>query len=632
MYEKFFHLNKRPFSIAPDPGFLYMSERHRDALAHLKYGLESDGGFVLVTGEVGTGKTTLLRNLIGQVPGDIDVAFILNPRLTVRELLQTICDELAIEYPAEDQHSVKPYIDRLNKHLLRTHRLGRSTVVVIDEAQNLSPAVLEQLRLLTNLETNERKLMRIILVGQPELKTMLARQELRQLSQRITARYHLEPLKLEDTRAYLAHRLTVSGGNPNLFSRWASWNIHRHAGGIPRLINIIADRAMLGAYADGKPRIDFLTSQKAASETTNRPRNLWGWLALVGAVLIAIGGTWALLDTTGSAPAITRPVTSTGVSQPTVEIREQLRPARDTGDVQSQPEPLTEIVVRNQTTTPALATNVETATPLLPIGAARDSGTPNGPEISPDVALTTNQQSNSPDRPAVQGTIPPPSIPRPAMPSVADISQQSVTSSSQPPRALPNVPPYRSQRMAFNAMYELWGITYEANNALVPCDYAPRFQLQCTKRNYSWADVTRLNVPVVMRLVGRDAQPFYVTAVSARDNRISITQGGKRSVVDLATLSQVWDGTIIALWPTPENYRGSIRDGSSGTAVQELRDLLGKAVNRDLGNSRRFDASLSALLRDFQSASGLVADGIAGPATWLLLHRAAGYDIPELMG
>jgi len=129
MYEQFFHLNKRPFSIAPDPSFLYMSERHRDALAHLKYGLESDGGFVLVTGEVGTGKTTLLRNLIGQVPGDIDVAFILNPRLTVRELLQTICDELAIDYPTDDQHSVKPYIDRLNKHLLRTHRLGRSTVV-----------------------------------------------------------------------------------------------------------------------------------------------------------------------------------------------------------------------------------------------------------------------------------------------------------------------------------------------------------------------------------------------------------------------------------------------------------------------------------------------------------------------
>ena len=261
MYEQYFNLQKKPFSIAPDPGFLYLSDKHRDALAHLHYGLQSDGGFVLVTGEVGTGKTTLLRNIIGQVPGDIDVAFILNPRLTVRELLQTICDELGIEYPPDDPHSVKPYIDQLNRHLLRSHGLERSTVVVIDEAQNLSPAVLEQLRLLTNLETNEQKLLRIILVGQPELNEVLSRLELRQLNQRITARYHLQPLKLADTRAYLSHRLKISGGNPALFSRWASWNIHRLAGGIPRLINIIADRALLGAFVKGKTRVDFSTSQ-----------------------------------------------------------------------------------------------------------------------------------------------------------------------------------------------------------------------------------------------------------------------------------------------------------------------------------------------------------------------------------
>lgn len=181
-------------------------------------------------------------------------------------------------------------------------------------------------------------------------------------------------------------------------------------------------------------------------------------------------------------------------------------------------------------------------------------------------------------------------------------------------------------------MYKLWGINYEPNNTLVPCDYAPRYQLQCTKRTYSWADVARLNVPVVMRLVGSDARAFYVTAVSARDDRVSIIQGNEQSVVELAALTQVWDGTIIALWPTPENYRGSIKDGSSGTAVRELRTLLGTAVNRNLGNSRTFDTTLSTVLREFQAANGLLADGIAGPATWLLLHRAAGYDIPELLG
>ena len=616
MYENFFHLTKRPFSIAPDPGFLYLSPRHRDALAHLKYGLESDGGFVLVTGEVGTGKTTLLRNLIGQVPGDIDVAFILNPRLTVRELLQTICDELGIEYPPEDQHSVKPYIDRLNKHLLRTHQLGRSTVVVIDEAQNLSPAVLEQLRLLTNLETNERKLLRIILVGQPELKAMLARQELRQLSQRITARYHLEPLRLEDTRAYLAHRLTVSGGNPNLFSAGASWNIHRHAGGIPRLINIIADRAMLGAYADSKPRIDFLTTQKAARETLNNERNLWGWLAVAGGLLVAIGGSWMLLDSFSSAETA-QPVPVAQQTAPVAPTQQQDAPAYPPRTVPVPlNQPLTEIVVRSSDPAPQTVTTAER--PQNP--AVYNAPAQNPPANQPTV-VTQQPIVQSPRDPSATA------IPPPTLANVTPTPQNPGTLVLAP---VSGVPAYRSQRLAFSAMYELWGITYEPNDSLVPCDFAPRYRLQCTKRVTNWPEVSRLNVPVVMRLQGPGNQPFYATAISARDGRITLDQGGARSTVEVSRLLEVWDGTIIALWPTPENYRGAIRDGSSGEAVRELRDLLGKAVNRSLGNNRSFDPALGAALREFQDAAGLSADGIAGPATWLLLHRAAGYDIPEL--
>ncbi len=269
MYNDHFHFARKPFSIAPDPAFLYMSDGHREALAHLTYGL-TDGGFVLVTGEVGTGKTTLLRNLIGQIPDEVDVAFVLNPRLTVRELLATICEELGIVI-ADDTQSIKAYIDSLNRHLLKTHAAGRSTVVIIDEAQNLSPAVLEQLRLLTNLETNEKKLLRIILIGQPELGELLARQELRQLAQRVTARYHLSQLDRDDAGNYVRHRIRTalkdSNGSVDLFSDKAISALHKRSAGIPRVMNVIADRALLGAYVEGKHQVDDAIVHKAASET-----------------------------------------------------------------------------------------------------------------------------------------------------------------------------------------------------------------------------------------------------------------------------------------------------------------------------------------------------------------------------
>ena len=296
MYTAHFGLSQEPFSIAPDPSFLFLSEAHNEALAHLMYGF-SHGGFVLITGEVGTGKTTLLRNIIDRTPPDLDVAFVLNPRLTVRELLETLCDELGIAYDAQTTHSVKHYIDVLNRHLLRTHQSGRSTVVIIDEAQNLSPDVLEQIRLLTNLETNEKKLLRIILLGQPELADLLARQDLRQLAQRITARYHLTPLKKDDVRHYVNHRLTRAGGSPLLFSDSAIGALYRVSKGTPRLINIIADRALLGAYVEGNSQVNARSVYRAADEVLdNREQQKRYWLMMGGALLVGISAVlWALL-------------------------------------------------------------------------------------------------------------------------------------------------------------------------------------------------------------------------------------------------------------------------------------------------------------------------------------------------
>ncbi len=295
MYTAYFGLFESPFSIAPDPLYLYMSEHHREALAHLQYGIKIDGGFVLLTGEVGAGKTTLCRSLLEQLPEDVDIAYILNPKVSVIELLETICDELHIERPEEV--SVKKLVDRINSRLLEANARGRKTVLIIDEAQNLSIEVLEQLRLLTNLETNRYKLLKIVLLGQPELLQILNRVEMRQLSQRITARCHLGPLDVGDVGAYIRHRLEIAGCKHPLFPESLNKPLWQLTGGIPRLINLVCDRALLGAYARERKQVDKSILQQAAREVlgelspqgTGTRVALAVGLAVVALVFFAVG-------------------------------------------------------------------------------------------------------------------------------------------------------------------------------------------------------------------------------------------------------------------------------------------------------------------------------------------------------
>jgi general secretion pathway protein A len=265
LYNEYFHFTELPFSIAPDPHFMFMSNRHQEGLAHLLYGINHGGGFVVLTGEVGTGKTTLCRCLLQQYLENVDIALILNPKLNAIELLATICDELRVAYD-NNQQTLKHLVDTLNRHLITAHGNGRRTILIIDEAQNLSLEVLEQIRLLTNLETSKIKLLQIILVGQPELKDLLSRQELRQLNQRITARYHLLPLTLAETRLYVRHRLIVCKGNPNLFKPETIDKIFQLSKGIPRVINIICHSALLGAYATDTQDITPAMVKRAAKE------------------------------------------------------------------------------------------------------------------------------------------------------------------------------------------------------------------------------------------------------------------------------------------------------------------------------------------------------------------------------
>jgi general secretion pathway protein A len=274
MYYEFFGFREPPFSIAPDPRYLYLSERHKEALAHLMYGVQGQGGFIVISGEVGTGKTTVSRCFIENAPAHVDIALVLNPRLSARELLSAICDELEVAHAA--RASTKEMVSLINANLLEAYAAGRHKVLMIDEAQNLSTAVLEQLRLLTNLETAEKKLLQIILLGQPELQDMLALPQLRQLNQRVTARYHLEGLEQREIDAYVRYRLGVAGLKGEVFSDGALKVLFRHSQGIPRLINLISDRALLGAYAEGEHHITASHIRKAAREVNGRKAGMTG--------------------------------------------------------------------------------------------------------------------------------------------------------------------------------------------------------------------------------------------------------------------------------------------------------------------------------------------------------------------
>jgi len=325
MYTSFFGLNEKPFSITPDPRYLFMSERHGEALAHLVYGVTESGGFVQLTGEVGTGKTTLVRTLLqNRLPDNADVAVVLNPQLSALEFLQTIVEELGVPQPG-DTGSIKALIDALNHHLLMAYAEGRRTILVVDEAQNLARDVLEQVRLLTNLETSKQKLLQIILIGQPELRELLARNDLRQLAQRITGRYHLEPLSQDEAAQYIDHRVRVAGGVNDLFDNSAKREVYRLSQGVPRLINVICDRALLGAYGSESRRVTRRLVQRAAAEiegkTWQPPVLRWALpvIAIAGIALVSYG---AYSVYRSAAPAVrTAPALATDAPPPD-EVRE----------------------------------------------------------------------------------------------------------------------------------------------------------------------------------------------------------------------------------------------------------------------------------------------------------------------
>ncbi len=603
-----FGFSEPPFSIAPDPRFLFMSEPHREALAHLVYGARQ-GGLVLLTGEVGTGKTTLCRLFIEQLPEDCEVAFIFNPRLSDLDLLATVCDEFRIPRPAAA--GTKALIDRINAWLLERHSDGKTALLIVDEAQNLSVDVLEQMRLLTNLETNSAKLLQIVIIGQPELRELLNRPVLRQFSQRITARYHLPPLTRSETRYYVQHRLQIVGGDPTIFEEGALRTLFRVTGGIPRLINVVCDRALLGAAAGGQTAVSPRILAQAATEVFGRQpaRPVLGSrrLARVAAagVVLAIGAaTMAALETTpgvgeriGAAwSALTAPAAGEGSGAAPVRSAGAGAPAGA-----SEPVPESALAAENQ---PIPPDNSSTAT-----GAGTHAGSDVAASLDPETAAAASKAADDilaalvalheADRiPAAKPDVPPDATPFPA-------DREQV-----------------SRKQAFEALFEAWRLPRPPGN-LEPCAHVAAFGLRCRE---GWTDVdslTRLNRPAVLRLDGPAGRTFATVTALAEGGATMIVDGD-RDVWPLAALDAQWSGDFTLFWQAPEGYVAPVGVGYRGPVTPWVRRSLAwiQGLPEPEPNGPDFDQQLRREVLAFQAANGLTADGIVGPMTIMRLNSA----------
>lgn len=614
MYEEHFGLNEQPFSIAPDPRFLYMSEQHREGLAHLLYGLQCDGGFVLLTGEVGSGKTTLCRTLLDQIPEECIVAFIFNPRVTVLELLSSICDEFRIDYPQRNQ-SIKCFVDRINAFLLDMHAKGRKAVLIIDEAQNLSRSVLEQIRLLTNLETSKRKLLQIMLLGQPELRDKLARPDLRQLGQRIIARFHLGPLDRKDVALYIRHRLAVAGTSSEIFSPAALSEIYAQSRGIPRLVNVICDRALLGAYSQGKPRVDKRTVARASREALGEPRRRpkkterSGFVpiaAALGAIAVALACVYSL----GLLPLPLAPTQQQAQTEPPVEKQSQRKPIPH-GD-EASAIAAGESVQENSTTPPAPPSTTspqkeESAGQSVP---AANGGTPDAalPEQRPNPA-TVSESSKSGENDASPADNPPVSVDR-----LATLVRSA------------------GQDAAFISLFAKWGLAPPPGTVDNACRQATAGGLRCFTGTGGIRELRAWNRPAVLKLVDEGGNGFQAALLRLDERTASFAVGSQNVDIDTETLQSFFPGEFFLLWPVPAGYGNGLRKGQQGSKVAWLELQMARARGEGIQPipSSRFDNAVEQKVKQFQASNGLKSDGVIGPETLNQLMLAVSTDAPTL--
>jgi general secretion pathway protein A len=585
-YESWFNLSEPPFSISPDPRYLYLTKGHQEALAHLLYGVSGNGGFVLLTGEVGAGKTTVCRCLLEQLPDDVDVALVLSPKLGAEEFLQAICDELDISLYGDKEITLKHLVDNIYKYLLEAYGRGRNTVLIVDEAQNLSPDVLEHLRLLTNLETNERKLLQIMLIGQPELRELIASPALRQMAQRITARFHLDVLSFSDAEGYIKHRLAVAGCAEPLFDKSSIKYIWKRSGGVPRLINSICDRALLGARVGSEKQVSIDIARKAAMEVMGDqgPQKTSHTSFSIKVVVIA---SFAFLLALAAIIVYDR----FGVN------------------FWSAGAPLTPLSPnRVQTTFVEQAPETTKLAPSVGEYASHnDSGTGRKNQLLIQNGALAKNEVNLPKEEQGQRIVA-------IKERIANLPKENWPGSS-----------YQAQQR----LMEYWGFSYDAEQGPSVCEFAKIKGLLCLQGQGGLQDLISLNRPAILTLYNQYLSKYQVTLLMLKENIATINLLGKDIPVDIDELARLWDGEYMMFWKPPVGYRSTVRKGATGQVVEWLADKL--AITRDGVTVNTYDEIMVKRVALFQKLNGLVPDGEAGPLTIIGLNNLGPVEGPRLM-
>ena len=645
MYHAYYGIEESPFSITPDPRYLYMSRGHQEALAHLVYGVSESGGFVLLTGEVGTGKTSVCRALLEQLPDLADVALVINPRMSEIELVASICDELGVSRD-RDATSLKSLVDMLNRHLLALHAKGRHAVVIIDEAQNLSPAVLEQVRLLTNLETPTRKLLQIILVGQPELSELLEAREMRQLAQRVTARYHLKPLNRAETKAYVRHRLLVGGLPVETFSDRAIAALYRRSRGVPRLINSIGDRCLLGAYAQNLRQVDRGLAVAAAREVLGegRPvsRRRLAWSASLGLAGVAAAGLVAGLVLTGRVD----PGSAVGdLRERWTDVGLSAALSETPGD---QGAPVDDEPVAGSATVGGPKAGETPVRPKAPFAGDEIASDAIAAVVGDQAALAARGLAEIPDRtPSLEADIG--ALPEvreaadvwpdgPAEGRLAHVAAGPLLIPQAGPVAPPSPPtladlmksqePEESRHAAAEALFGLWR-TEGPGAADDICSAVSASAFRCVKGTGGWGPLGIVDRPAVITLRDPGGKEVSALLVELAGERVKLRIGDRLIETDRATVTPLWLQDYLALWRPPAIYRRVLLPGARGADVawvkNRLLDISGQSGVVE--EEALFDDDLRREVMAFQKRRGLTPDGIVGMQT--LLQLSIGLASPD---